>query len=101
MERLPIEIIQSVVDVVDAGDRLSLRCVNKAFAQLATPLAFRSIHVPNSVVGAQNLLSLQKCPELRAHIKEMSFGGKERLEFATSTAMYGAYCHDNLLLVWF
>lgn len=78
MRDLPIEIINVVVqNVSSVNDLLQLRCLNKAYRDLVTPIAFSKLHVKNSIQSAQNFQQIIAAPNLATYVREVVYDSRE------------------------
>lgn len=78
MRDLPIEIINAVVQNVSSmTDLLQLRCVNQAYRDLVTPIAFSRLHVKNSIQSAQNFQQIVADPNLAIHVREVVYDSRD------------------------
>lgn len=78
MRDLPIEIINAVVQNVSSmTDLLQLRCVNQAYRDLVTPIAFSKLHVKNSIQSAQNFQQIIAAANLATHVREVVYDSRD------------------------
>ena len=74
MSSLPLELIHDVVDNVSSTtDLRTLREVNKTFKTLATPGAFRVLHVRVHAESVQGLKNIHDSDDLRHFVEEVIF----------------------------
>jgi hypothetical protein len=69
--RLPLELLYKIIEDVAMSphDILNLRCVNKVFYGLATPLAFREIEVRTTEESAQGFLNLLVSTDIPKYVR--------------------------------
>lgn len=78
MRDLPIEIINAVVENVSSTtDLLQLRCVNQAYRDLITPIAFTKLHVKNSIQSAQNCQQIIGATHLAPYVREVVYDSRD------------------------
>ncbi|THH13714.1 hypothetical protein EW146_g6537 [Bondarzewia mesenterica] len=74
MDSVPIEMLWNIVGGVSSQrDLLNIRAVNKIFHLLATPPAFRTVRVKNSVKSADSFKRIVTSKALMPFIKEVRF----------------------------
>ncbi|KAG1824740.1 uncharacterized protein BJ212DRAFT_1322158 [Suillus subaureus] len=78
MRNLPIEIINVVVENVSSmTDLLQLRCLNQAYRDLVTPIAFTKLHIKNSIQSAQNFQQIIAATHLATHVREVVYDSRD------------------------
>ncbi|KAI0043744.1 hypothetical protein FA95DRAFT_348871 [Auriscalpium vulgare] len=98
---LPAEIIHMIVnEVTSADDRRSVRAVNRAFCNAATPAAFRTVGATNRRKSALGLISLLES-ELAQYVEEAIYrnaaADDENGDADDEDASYGPDIQDPLV----
>ena len=74
MMDLPAELLAEITDLVALSrqDLLQLRCVNRAFHDLATPDIFKNLTVHTTDTSARGFLNLVGSPVIASHIQDIT-----------------------------
>lgn len=73
MKDFPTELVLEVLQYASIGTRLAFRCTCRSYCSLASPVAFRAVHVTNSVESMNGLQNLECSEELRTLVREVVF----------------------------
>lgn len=77
MQELPVELINAIVENVSSPtDLLHLRCVNRTYRELVTPLVFSKLHVKSSIQSAQHFQQLIGTADLAIHVREVVYDSR-------------------------
>ncbi|KAI0058952.1 hypothetical protein BV25DRAFT_1918864 [Artomyces pyxidatus] len=73
MLRLPLELLLFIFELSDSSGLRNVRAANKALSEVATPVAFRTLHCTSTEPSTAGLLRLLKCSSIRPHVREIVY----------------------------
>lgn len=106
MDELPVELLAQIVDYCDHYSRKQLRCINKIFHDLATPLIFDEVYVATFKHSLAKFTSIASC-HLAKHVRKLVFfndmlpkytqvGQLLKLDEATASEAYHSLTVDTM-----
>ncbi|KAJ7635139.1 hypothetical protein FB45DRAFT_910877 [Roridomyces roridus] len=77
---VPLELIQTILGLLQRPELLTIRAANKTMDALATPKAFTEIVVQDRVQSAEGFIGLQSCEKIVGYVKSVVFRGSAEQE---------------------
>jgi len=82
MQEFPLELIHAVVENVSSPtDLLHLRCVNRTYRELVTPIVFSKLRLKSSIQSAQYFQQLIGTAALASHVREVVYDSRDDVLF--------------------